>query len=150
MKPYIGEQMRIIRKEKNMTMKQLALEIGLTEQAISQYERGVRKPNKEILDKICNTLNVNINDLYAWNINDLALIMDSIVKIFDKILEDEENVGWKDIVGFTNEEFSEITSYIYNWADSIIESRKEKSISEHKIRFTSEYIKKNIKKSNNS
>lgn len=58
-----GELIRKYRKSKKITMKALGEEIGVSEQAISQYERGTRKPSLEILIKISDALNVSINDL---------------------------------------------------------------------------------------
>ncbi len=72
MRPNIGFRLRELRKEKNLTMKQLAEKIGLTEQAISQYERGIRTPSSNITDKLCEALDIKKTDLYLWDIMDLG------------------------------------------------------------------------------
>ncbi|MGN9160032.1 helix-turn-helix domain-containing protein [Clostridium sulfidigenes] len=59
----IGENIRIARKNKNITMKQLGENLGITEQAISQYERGVRTPNTKLILKISSILEVNPTDI---------------------------------------------------------------------------------------
>ena len=46
----IGENIRNIRKKKNLTLKDLGNIINLSEQAIGQYERGERQPNISILN----------------------------------------------------------------------------------------------------
>ncbi|CAM3118876.1 helix-turn-helix transcriptional regulator [Streptobacillus felis] len=60
----IGKNIREIRKSKNITMKQLANEIGTTEANISRYEKGIIKdiPLKN-LEKIARFLNVTLNEL---------------------------------------------------------------------------------------
>lgn len=58
-----GELIRKYRKEKKMTMKELGEIVGVSEQAISQYERGARNINLETLIKISSTLGVTVNDL---------------------------------------------------------------------------------------
>lgn len=58
-----GELIRKYRKEKKMTMKELGENVGVSEQAISQYERGLRKISLETLIKISNVLNVSVNTL---------------------------------------------------------------------------------------
>lgn len=58
-----GELIRKYRKEKKMTMKDLGEIVGVSEQAISQYERGLRKVSLEILIKISSALSVSVNDL---------------------------------------------------------------------------------------
>lgn len=59
----IGESIREIRKSKKMTMKELGEKIGLSEQAIGNYERGDRQPNIKILNKIIDALGIKITDL---------------------------------------------------------------------------------------
>lgn len=58
-----GEKIREIRKQQKLSMKELGKRIGLSEQAISQYERGVRNISLEVLYAIANALNVSIEDL---------------------------------------------------------------------------------------
>ncbi|UZP03353.1 helix-turn-helix transcriptional regulator [Clostridium botulinum] len=59
----IGENIRIIRKERKLTLKDLGSKVGLSEQAIGQYERGDRSPNIEVINKIAIVLGVNTNEL---------------------------------------------------------------------------------------
>ena len=59
----IGENIRKIRKSKNLIMKELGKKVNLSEQAISQYERGERQPNIEILNKLAKALNTPLSDL---------------------------------------------------------------------------------------
>lgn len=60
----IGESIRKIRKEKNMTSKQLGEKIGCSGNAILLYERGERKLSVEMLDEISKALDINTSDLY--------------------------------------------------------------------------------------
>ena len=53
----MGKQIRAHRKAHNMTLKDLGQMIGLSEQAISQYERGTRKVTNETLKKIYDAIN---------------------------------------------------------------------------------------------
>lgn len=79
----IGETIRNLRKENGITMKELAKEVNVTEQAISQYERGVRMPNFEILEKIFVTFNKKIseelkNDPYIKPLEVLYILINQI------------------------------------------------------------------------
>lgn len=58
-----GDIIRTYRKRKQLTMKELGQKVGVSEQAISQYERSIRTPNIIILQKICNALNLPIENL---------------------------------------------------------------------------------------
>lgn len=52
-----------LRKAQLLTQKQLAEKIGLTDEAICQYEKGQRIPNVYILYKISKVLNCTMEDL---------------------------------------------------------------------------------------
>lgn len=59
----VGERIKQARKKSNMTQRELADKIGTTHQNISQYERDLRNPKIETLQKICEALNISITDL---------------------------------------------------------------------------------------
>ena len=59
----IGENIKKYRKNNKLTLKQLGELVGLSEQAIGQYERGDRNPSLEILIKIAVALDVSVNEL---------------------------------------------------------------------------------------
>lgn len=52
----IGQRIKKERKEKGLSLKDLGQAVGLSEQAISQYERGVRLISNETLKRICDVL----------------------------------------------------------------------------------------------
>ena len=47
----VGERIKQARKKSNMTQKELADKIGTTHQNISQYERDLRNPKIETIQK---------------------------------------------------------------------------------------------------
>lgn len=55
-----GKLIRSYRKKKGLTMKELGYKVGVSEQAISQYERSLRTPNTATLQKICRHLSLPI------------------------------------------------------------------------------------------
>ncbi|MDU1280018.1 MAG: helix-turn-helix domain-containing protein [Clostridium sp.] len=57
-KQILGKNLRLLRKASNITMKELGSLVGVSEQAISQYERGLREPGIEILNKISHVLDI--------------------------------------------------------------------------------------------
>ena len=61
---YIGERIRYYRKQHNLTMEEVAKDLGTTQQSISRYELGDRKTNQDILFKLANYFNVSINDFF--------------------------------------------------------------------------------------
>lgn len=82
----IGENIRKIRKSKKMSGETLGTAVGVSPQAILQYERGVREPKKEMLEKIANNLGCSIADLYGWNSEDTGRLSKE-VKLIELIEE---------------------------------------------------------------
>ena len=56
----VGKDIKLVRQQKGMTQAQLAVAIGTTSQNISQYERGVRNPKIETLQKIAAALGEDV------------------------------------------------------------------------------------------
>ena len=84
----IGDNIRRIRKSKKMSGETLGTSVGVSPQAILQYERGVREPKKEMLEKIATALNCTIADLYGWDekYNSKALAADiKTLELFDSL-----------------------------------------------------------------
>lgn len=59
----IGEKLRRLRKQKNLTQKQLASLIGVQNSIISFYELGDRIPSPEIIIKLASVLHVSTDYL---------------------------------------------------------------------------------------
>lgn len=59
----VGTKIRNIRKQKGMTLKQVADIMGCSPQHISQYENGKRIPKIETLMRLSQALKVDIDDL---------------------------------------------------------------------------------------
>ena len=64
---------RIIRKSKNLNMKQLGQLIGTSESAISQYETGKRQPDPATLIKLAEVLETSVDFLLGREITDSNL-----------------------------------------------------------------------------
>lgn len=64
------DKLRQIRKANGITMKQLAVAIGVAEASISFYETGKRQPDIETLCRLANYFNVSVDYLVG---NDMAL-----------------------------------------------------------------------------
>ncbi|NSW91337.1 MAG: helix-turn-helix transcriptional regulator [Firmicutes bacterium] len=57
----IGNRIKQLRKENNLTQNQFASLFGLYDSTISQYENGKREPEYDTLIKIANKFNVSID-----------------------------------------------------------------------------------------
>lgn len=59
----IHENIKRIRKQKNISQKELAHRLNISPQNLAQYESGKRKPKIETVNRIASALGVNIIDL---------------------------------------------------------------------------------------
>ena len=53
----------VVRKKNNISQKDLAKKIGVTQQAISSYEKGIRQPPIDVLIKMSEIFNCTIDEL---------------------------------------------------------------------------------------
>ena len=61
----IGQQIRMLRHKQNLTQKQLAQRLNITEQAVSKWERGLGCPDLSLLSSLAQHLQVPIEVLLA-------------------------------------------------------------------------------------
>jgi transcriptional regulator with XRE-family HTH domain/desulfoferrodoxin (superoxide reductase-like protein) len=61
----VGKLIRGLRAEKGMTQRQLAEQMGITEQAVSKWERGLGGPEISLLPALSSILGVNIEKILA-------------------------------------------------------------------------------------
>lgn len=64
----VGENIRRIRKAKNMTQKELGEKLGgISQQQVGQWENGIKNPKIETVKKISEALNVDPFSLYSFD-----------------------------------------------------------------------------------
>ncbi len=59
----IGKQIRLLRKQSGMTQEDLAKELNVTRQALSNWERDVNSPDLGTLKRICSLFGIHMDDL---------------------------------------------------------------------------------------
>lgn len=59
-----------LRKEKNLTQKQLASMLHISDKAISKWERGRGCPNPDVLAPLCDILGVPLEELLSGELDD--------------------------------------------------------------------------------
>lgn len=117
-------RIRELRQKQGLTMKELAEKVGVTEQAISQYERNIRKPNTETLNKIASALNVSSKDLIVMPADRYFGVATGIARDIKELSEkNESEMSWEDIEGFTVAEFLEIADFSTQFINKIIRNR---------------------------
>ena len=61
----IGKFIADCRKQKNLTQMQLAEKLGITDKAISKWERGIAMPDSSIMLELCDILGISVNELLS-------------------------------------------------------------------------------------
>ena len=61
----IGKFIADCRKRKNLTQMQLSEKLGITDKAISKWERGIAMPDSSIMLELCDILGISVNELLS-------------------------------------------------------------------------------------
>ena len=61
----IGKFIADCRKQVNLTQMQLAEKLGITDKAISKWERGISMPDTSIMLELCDILHISVNELLS-------------------------------------------------------------------------------------
>lgn len=97
----IGDFISKKRKEKNLTQKELAFKIGVTDKAVSKWERGLGCPDVSILEMLASVLNVTILEILKGRIIENEIIpvteVNDYIKDTVKISNDEINKKSKEV-----------------------------------------------------
>ena len=64
----IGKFIADCRKEKKITQMQLAEKLGITDKAVSKWERGIALPDSSIMLEVCEILGITVNDLLSGEV----------------------------------------------------------------------------------
>lgn len=81
-----------MRKEKNLTQKQLADIIGVSDKAVSRWETGRGMPDTSTMPELCKTLEININELLSGERLSTEDYHGKAEKIMVDLMKDSENM----------------------------------------------------------
>ena len=61
----IGRFIAQCRKKENLTQLQLSEKLGITDKAVSKWERGITMPDSSIMLELCDILHISVNELLS-------------------------------------------------------------------------------------
>ena len=61
----IGKFIAACRKKQGLTQLQLADKLGITDKAVSKWERGIAMPDTSLMLELCEILQINVNELLS-------------------------------------------------------------------------------------
>lgn len=100
----IGEMLKKLRTEAKLSQGELGFRLGVSQQAVGQWEKGTREPDAEMIKKISKIFNVTTDYLMGnstENSNNLREVMiirkDITLQFIQKLMRDTEigKVKWK-------------------------------------------------------
>ena len=81
----IGENIKHYRLQNGWTQQELGSKIGMSKNAIGNYEKGFRSPKKDTMFDLANAFNISIDDLFPPVQKDHFPNTSSIKTIYDKL-----------------------------------------------------------------
>lgn len=93
-KKRFSEQIRSLRKSHGLSQEDLSSRLGLTKQAVSQWERGIREPDFATLEKIADFFRVDTDYLIGRSVRPAALnkTESDLIDRFRLLPEGEKNM----------------------------------------------------------
>ena len=95
---YTGKKIAELRKEKNLTQKELAKELHVTDKAVSKWERGVNFPDLGLMEALAEALDSTPSILLGLEEATKEEIVNSFAEISNQQSEeaakDIQKVGW--------------------------------------------------------
>ena len=87
----IGQNIRILRRKRQVSQEDLAETMSVTVQAVSKWETGNANPDLELLPRLAEYFGVTIDSLFLVNEADNSLLEEDALKL-------EQNSAWWDAV----------------------------------------------------
>ena len=90
----IGKAIRQLRKEKDLSQKELADLVELSQNSLSQIEIGSKRPNPQSLQRICKVLNTSESMLYILSVEETDVPPER-KQMFDLLYPDIKSLALK-------------------------------------------------------
>ena len=85
-----GDNLKLIRKRKNMSQEELAFKVNVSRQSVSKWENGEAYPEMNNILELCKIFNCRINDLVHVDMSDIDSLDDEIVMKVVKFNEEKQ------------------------------------------------------------
>lgn len=119
----VGENIRRIRKERGLTLKQLGDMVGVSESYIRAYESGRRNPKLKSLEKLAKALAVNVEVLTSSDFDGIKAMhrLFQVFRQYDGHLFEYQDKDGNDMVAVS---FGTLT-LMHSWCDRYMEYMEE-------------------------
>ena len=86
-----GDNLKLIRKSKNMSQEQLAEKVNVSRQSVSKWENGEAYPEMNNILELCKIFNCKINDLVHTDMSDISSLDEEIIMNVVKFNEKKQS-----------------------------------------------------------
>ena len=87
----IGKFIAKCRKQNNLTQMQVAEKLGITDRAVSKWERGLSLPDSSIMLELCDLLKITVKDLISWEVVGFDHNKETEKLLLDMVKQKEES-----------------------------------------------------------
>lgn len=116
-----GSRIRDYRILKNLEQEQLASELGVTQQTVSNYEKGKTDPGIATLEKMCSILGITMMEFFAVDQDVSALPSDVYEFIIQKDNQDLIRfIAEMKNLGYSNEGITEWLQNLKNTVEGLV------------------------------
>ena len=77
---FFGDKIRFARKNAGLTQRQLAGMIGATNTTVSNWEKGLSRPDADMIQKLCDALHLQPNYFYGADSESHRTVSDEDIK----------------------------------------------------------------------
>lgn len=103
----IGKFIASKRKEQGLTQLQLAEKLGITDRAVSKWERGKSLPDASLMPELCKLLKITINDLLCGEVVSVENYNEKAEKALLEMVKKEEMQNkklmmYENVIGFSS------------------------------------------------
>lgn len=114
MKSKLGENLKRIRKEHNLSQEEFAEDLNVSRQAVSKWESNISYPDMDKILLICEKYNLNIDELFNQNYKEVKenkdskkafnIYINNILEYINKLLSFISSLSFKDKIKLFIEE----------------------------------------------
>lgn len=87
---FIGEKIRRLRKERNLTQAELAERIGIIQSDLCRMEKGEYKVGLDVLFRILGVFGMSISEFFNESVSRLSAVESDLVRRFRALNEDAQ------------------------------------------------------------
>ncbi|WP_236017729.1 helix-turn-helix domain-containing protein [Alicyclobacillus acidoterrestris] len=85
----LGNRLKSARTDKNLSMYQLAKRINMSQSTISKIESGKMRPTVDLMERICEALNLTLAEFFAEDQDELEPDLRRLVEAAKRLTPDQ-------------------------------------------------------------